>query len=98
MPWGKADPLLAFYRTAIRLRKEIKALRRGTFRTVSAQEGSRLYVYERRIPGERVLVALNREETPAALLPEWLEGRVLWQHKLRKEELGGKGFAVVKAY
>lgn len=98
MPWGKEDPLLAFYRTAIRLRKEVKALRRGTFRTVSAQEGSRLYVYERSLPGERVLVALNREETPAALLPEWLEGRVLWQHKLRKDELGGKGFAVVKAY
>ncbi len=52
---------------------------RGSFRTVSAEKGSRLYVYERRLPEESVLVAMNMEENDAALMPEWLEGRILWQ-------------------
>ena len=50
MPWGREDTLLPFYRRAVRLRNEEEALRRGSFHTVSAEKGSRLYVYERRLP------------------------------------------------
>ena len=96
MPWGREDTLLSFYREAIRLRNGEKALRRGSFRTVSAEKGSRLYVYERRLPEESVLVAMNMEENDAALMPEWLEGRILWQCGLRGERLGSRGFAVIK--
>lgn len=96
MPWGREDTLLSFYREAIRLRNGEKALRRGSFRTVSAEKGSRLYVYERRLPEESVLVAMNMEENDAALMPEWLEGRILWQRGLRSEQLGSRGFAVIK--
>ena len=96
MPWGREDTLLSFYREAIRLRNGEKALRQGSFRTVSAEKGSRLYVYERRLPEESVLVAMNMEENDAALMPEWLEGRILWQRGLRSERLGSRGFAVIK--
>ena len=76
MPWGAGGYAPVILQEAIRLRNGEKALRRGSFRTVSAEKGSRLYVYERRLPEESVLVAMNMEENDAALMPEWLEGRI----------------------
>lgn len=96
MPWEKEDRLTSFFRKAIRLRREEEALRRGSFWTVSARQGSGLYVYAREWKRQRILVALNREERPARLSESWLVGEVLWERGLQGCLLQPNGFAVLK--
>lgn len=36
------------------------------------------------------------EEHAAELLPEWLEGEILWQEGLTKNRLQGRGFVIIK--
>ncbi len=96
MQWEKEDPLTSFFRKAIRLRREETALRRGNFRTVSAAQGSGLYVYAREWNNQRILTALNRGEGPARLEETWLEGSLLWERGRKGCLLQPGGFAVIK--
>lgn len=57
------DSLLNFYRRAIRLRKESRVIRDGSFTDHAPLSGS-LYVYSRRLGGERVLVVCSFVERP----------------------------------
>ncbi len=50
----------AFYKKAIALRRSHEALRRGDFRILSAQKGSRLFVYSR----DHITIAINAGDTP----------------------------------
>ncbi|QDU67880.1 alpha-amylase family glycosyl hydrolase [Engelhardtia mirabilis] len=50
---------LAHYRGIIALRRDHAALRVGDFRTLLADDERDLWVFERRLDGERVVVALN---------------------------------------
>jgi glycosidase len=67
---------LQAYRAMIALRRELPALRRGAFRTLLADDARNLWVFERRLGDERVLVALNASNMPQSLeLPaDELEG------------------------
>jgi glycosidase len=62
---------LAVYRALVRLRSESPALRRGAFRTLVADEARNVWVFERTLGDERVIVALNASTEPQAVgLPE----------------------------
>ena len=45
---------------------------------------------------ERLRIFLNMEEHAAELLPEWLEGEILWQEGLTENRLQGRGFVIIK--
>ena len=48
------------------------------------------------LTGEEMTLCSPLPPALAALMPEWLEGRILWQRGLRSEQLGSRGFAVIK--
>ena len=99
MPWdslAETDELFYLYQRAIELRKRELILKRGEYRTITAKEGSRLYGYERYLGSERIRIFLNMEEHAAELLPEWLEGEILWQEELTENRLQGRGFVIIK--
>ena len=67
-PWGweqqdedgdQKSELLAYYKKLIALRKANPALRSGAFYPLEADSHQQLYVFERRCPGNRCIVALN---------------------------------------
>lgn len=99
MPWdtlAETDELFYLYQRAIELRKRELILKRGEYRTITAKEGSRLYGYERYLGSEGIRIFLNMEERAAELLPEWLEGEILWQEGLTENRLQGRGFVIIK--
>jgi glycosidase len=70
MPWADLPPNedpeervdaghLAAYRAMIGLRNELPALRRGSFRTLLADDARNTWVFERELDGQRVVVAVN---------------------------------------
>lgn len=92
MPWqGGNEKLLAFYRRAIALRRELAPLRRGDFRCISAERGSGLFAFSREYGGERVYVAVNcSDRAEKCALP----GEKLWSEGLEADKIGPYGFAV----
>lgn len=99
MPWdtlAETDKLFYLYQRAIELRKRELILKRGEYRTVTAEKGSRLYGYERYLGSEGIRIFLNMEKRAAELLPEWLEGEILWQEGLTENRLQGRGFVIIK--
>ena len=64
MPWQSGDTeLLEFYRDAIALRRSHPALRHGELRFLRAEPGERLLVFERKLPSDKLIVAINSAET-----------------------------------
>ena len=67
---GDPQSILNFYRSCLRLRKGSEALLRGEYQEFYPRH-RRIYVYERRCPSERVLVACSfSEKEQAWKLPE----------------------------
>lgn len=102
MPWGAEGELFTFFRTLIRLRREEELLRRGGWRTVYAQEGGGLYVYERYGAGGAIRVMINRNKQ-AADVAEYLPAagavpgaKILMQKGLEGSRLSGMGFVMAK--
>ena len=62
---GVDSTLLAFYRGAIALRRRWPALRRGAQRWLAADDSAGTLAFERALPGQRLVVALNRSDAPA---------------------------------
>jgi oligo-1,6-glucosidase len=62
------DPgsLLNFYKEAIRLRKSLKVVRDGTYRE-HFRCNSKIYVYSRELPDQKLLVICSYSEQPTAL-------------------------------
>lgn len=60
------DSLLNFYREAIRLRKSLKVVRDGTYRE-HFRCNSKIYVYSRELPDQKLLVICSYSEQPTAL-------------------------------
>src|SRR6185437_7115839 len=67
-----ADSLLALYRLLISYRNNSAALRRGSYRSLDAPDHT--FVYERAVPGERLLVALNFSAQATAVTVKDLAG------------------------
>lgn len=92
IPWGEAfHPLHAFYRTLIAIRKSHDALRRGTYQTLSAAPGSKLYVYCREDASERVIIAVNCGDDAQ---PYRCGGRILLQSGWQNGILQPQGYAI----
>ena len=104
MPWDTLDEsstLFLLYQKAIALRKRERTLRRGEYRTLLAEPGSRVYGYERYLEEdgvvESVRIFLNMEEKIVTLPEELLGGEILWQEGLKEGQLAAKGFALIRA-
>ena len=94
MKWKERDALFSFFKTAISLRRSEKVLRQGSYRTVLAEKGSRLYVYEREQEGEKIRIFLNMEEEKQDISQWCLGGEILWQKGKKQEWLMPKGFLI----
>ncbi len=93
MPWQGSDgELHGFFKKAIAMRHELKALRRGNFRMLQAGEGSQLLAFVRKFDGQTVTVCINAGEHPEKL-PE-VCGSFYWAENLKENMLGSFGFAV----
>lgn len=98
MPWGEKGELFLFFKKVIRLRMEQPALRRGDYRTLCAQKGSRLYVFERTYQGDviRVLIQMGEE---SADVSEWSRGfSVICGEDCIQGRLGKKSFSILKMH
>lgn len=94
MPWDGGDTELRdFVRRAIALRRERIELRRGDFRTMSAETGSGPFIFERRYEGKAVIVCLNVSDEPVKAEPG---GKSLWTEGLEGCDLEPWGFAVLE--
>lgn len=104
MPWDTLDessPLFLLYQKAIALRKRERTLRRGEYRTLLAEPGSRVYGYERYLEEEdgsreSIRIFLNMEEENVPLPEELLGGEILCQEGLKEGQLAAKGFALIR--
>lgn len=104
MPWDTLDEdnsLFRLYQRAIALRRKEQALRKGEYRTLLAEPGSRVYGYERYLrteegTTERISIFLNMEEQAVEIPEEMLRGKILWQEGLEEGHLAAKGFAMIK--
>ena len=94
MPWKGGDRTLrAFFQRAIAMRHELAPLRRGDFRVLCAESGSKLLAFARRFGDETVTVVLNCSPDSAALPA--LSGRPYWAEGLENSKLAGFGFAIL---
>ncbi len=93
MPWEEGDgSLFKYFQEVIKLRKEYAALRRGSFRTLNADSGSSLLVYQRIYDTETVTIALNGGKD--AVLLEKAYGRIVMESRHCDGVLNSFGFCV----
>ena len=93
MPWNGGDvELYAFFKKAIAMRHELAPLRRGDFRLVSAEQGSGLIVFTRKLDNQTVTVCINHGKE-SAVLPD-IVGSIYWANGLYGKTLKASGFAV----
>lgn len=93
MPWNGGDAVLrAFFKKAIAMRHELAPLRRGDFRMVSAEAGSGLIVFTRKLDNQAVTVCINQGKESSDL-PE-ISGSIYWADGLNDKTLKASGFAV----
>ncbi|OIQ60976.1 neopullulanase 2 [Moorella thermoacetica] len=67
MPWEPGDwdrELLSFYRRLIRLRHQLRPLRRGFFQPLFTDDQAEVYAYARRLEEEKVIIIVNASDLP----------------------------------
>ncbi len=96
MPWNKDTELRSFYQKLIALRKQEAVLRRGDYRTVSAEKGSKVYVFERFLEDECIRVILNMENKSIDISEYAKNMQVILTEGLSGDILEAKGFAFLK--
>ena len=93
MPWsGGNTELKSFFKKAIAMRKELAPLRRGNFRMLSAEPGSRLLVFERNLNGEKVTVCIHCGKEPTRL--PVIAGTLYWAEGAQDGTLAEQSFAI----
>jgi len=96
MRWDEENEMFCFYQSAILLRKDHRALRRGEFRTIYAGKNNGLYIFERYTKEERIIIGLNSGKTDV----KWdisLENKtVLLQSGFHHDKLLGSGYVIAK--
>lgn len=93
MQWENKT-IFDFYKKLIGLRRSNIALEQGDFRTISAEKGARLYVFERRYKKQSVLVALNagkRKEVISFLSDDY---KCVLQEGVNGKEIHPWGFGI----
>lgn len=96
MPWEKTDELFPFFQELIRIRKAEDILRNGNYRTILAEEGSRLYSYERYQQTSYIRVIINMEDEEKELSDDLLNGEILLSEGLDSQRLKAKGYVLIK--
>jgi glycosidase len=69
---------LEAYRALIKLRNDTPALRRGAFKTLVADDARNLWVFERTLGDERVVVALNGSSEAQPMPDVGMRGETLF--------------------
>lgn len=93
MPWsGGNTELKSFFKKAIAMRKELAPLRRGNFRMLSAEPGSRLLVFERNLNGKKVTVCIHCGKEPTRL--PVIAGTLYWAEGAQDGTLAEQSFAI----
>ena len=96
MPWNDDSNLFSFFQRLIMFRKKEEVLRRGDYRTVCAEEGSRLYVYER-FTGEDCLRIIINMEKKSVDIGAWLKNAsVVLQEGCTGTKLNAKSFVILR--
>ena len=93
MQWENKT-IFDFYKKLIGLRRSNIALEQGDFRTISAEKGAHLYVFERRYKNQSVLVALNagkRKEVISFLSDDY---KCVLQEGVNGKEIHPWGFGI----
>jgi glycosidase len=96
MPWEKDDTLFPFFQALIKLRMEHEVMREGEYRTISADKGSYLYVFERYLADQKIRVFLNMASTKENIEKLIPQGDVLLSKGYQENNLKEKGFLIVK--
>lgn len=98
MPWEKEDHLVAFYRTYIGIRRNSKALCRGSYETLLCDDANRVYVFARKTEDEHVIVIMNagknvqRIEIPEMGQCQWTDlahPYIKWENAVLCEAMSG---------
>lgn len=94
MEWEKKPgELFDFYRELIQIRMGSDIIRQGDFRIISAENGKRLFVYERYMGDATVRVCLNASDEAVEL--QNLDGfKVLKQEGFEGDKLSGYGYLI----
>jgi len=96
MRWDENNEMYLFYQTVITLRKEYIELRRGDYRTIYASKGNGLYLFERYLEENHLIVGMNSGDGEASL-EKYLEGKtIVWQSGLNNNFLSAKGYVIAK--
>lgn len=94
MPWHGGDTeLWKFFKKAIAMRRELAPLRRGSFRMVTAEQGSGLIVFARKLDNQKITVCINPGAENATLGE--IHGDVYWADGLMGKRLLAHGFAIL---
>lgn len=67
MPWGTSHPLEDYYKQWIKLRRESKALSRGSYRTILVDDEKRIYAFAREYENEKKTIIINGSEAEMCL-------------------------------
>ncbi|MEA5014232.1 MAG: glycoside hydrolase family 13 protein [Candidatus Limiplasma sp.] len=95
MPWSRRDAdYEAFFRQALALRKS-PAVLTGDYRTLCAQEGSRLYAFSRSCPGHTLTAYLNAGSEAVPVAPP--QGSPALSSGWKDGALEGYGYLVVRS-
>lgn len=97
MKWNEENEMFSFYKAAIFLRKKLKALTRGDYRTIYADKDSSLYIYERFLDDEHIIIALNAGNNPVPFTITLEDKMLIWQSGYNDSTLSALGFILLKS-
>lgn len=93
MPWNSGDMnLREFFKKAIAMRHELAPLRRGDFRIISAEQGSGLLIFSRKLEGRQITVCINSGNECAYIGK--IQGTLYWADGFIDNQLIDHGFAI----
>lgn len=93
MTWNSGDMnLREFFKKAIAMRHELAPLRRGDFRIISAEQGSGLLIFSRKLEGRQITVCINSGNECAYIGK--IQGTLYWADGFIDNQLIDHGFAI----
>lgn len=96
MRWDEDNEVFAFFQNAIALRKEYASLRRGDYRTITAEKGKKLYVFERYDTKGSLIIGLNAGKDEVTCGYSMRNRKVLLQSGFDGVKLQGYGYVIAK--
>ncbi len=97
MRWeDNEEGMFPFYKALIYLRKKLKSLQSGDYRTLQAEKESGLYVFERCCEGERMVIALNAKDKPEELGISLQENQIVLTSGYSAGKIAGYGYLIAK--